>query len=63
MDRYQYNHIEIIKINGLYHADYVRPNGTRFILHRASCDTKAKAMAEARANIDVLNLLNGWEVA
>ena len=62
MSKYLYKHIEIIEISGCYHADYVRPNGTRFPLHRASCDTKARAMAEAKANVNVLNLLNGYGI-
>ncbi len=63
MDRYMYKHIEIFEADRVWQADYVRANGTRFALHRACCDTKAKALAEAKANVDVLNLLNGLEVA
>ena len=60
MDRYYYNHIEVFECNGMWMANYVRANGTRFALHRACCDTKAKALAEAKLNVDVLNMLNGF---
>ena len=63
MNKYYYNHIEIFEQDRVWQADYVRANGTRFALHRACCDTKAKALAEAKANVDVLNLLNGYTVA
>ena len=53
MSRYLYKHIQIVEISGCYHADYVRPNGTRFVLHRASCDTRAKSIDRVTRQIKV----------
>lgn len=57
--KYNYKGIEVFKAYDSWQADYVeRETGKRFALHRCCMDTRAQAIAEAKANIDFLNLLN-----